>query len=69
MHSGLFRLCRVLRRRKIHITLLSTGLLLERYQHAVAEHIDDVIVSLDGPPEVHDLIAASAALTMLFQQA
>jgi MoaA/NifB/PqqE/SkfB family radical SAM enzyme len=56
MHSDLFRLCRMLRRREIHISLLSTGLLLERYQHEIVEHVDDVIVSLDGPPEIHDQI-------------
>jgi Fe-coproporphyrin III synthase len=56
MHSDLFRLCRVLRRRNIRITLLTTGLLLERYCREVVEHVDDVIVSLDGPPEIHDRI-------------
>jgi Fe-coproporphyrin III synthase len=56
MHSDLFRLCRILRKRDIRISLLSTGLLLERYQREVVEHIDDVIVSLDGPPETHDRI-------------
>ena len=56
MHSDLFRLCEVLRRRKIHLTLLSTGLLLERNRQAVAENFDDIIVSLDGPPEIHDQV-------------
>jgi MoaA/NifB/PqqE/SkfB family radical SAM enzyme len=56
MHSDLFRLCLLLRKRDIRISLLSTGLLLERYQREVVEHIDDVIVSLDGPPETHDRI-------------
>jgi MoaA/NifB/PqqE/SkfB family radical SAM enzyme len=56
MHSDLFRLCRVLRRRNIHISLLSTGLLLERYSRQIVDHIDDVIVSLDGPPQIHDQI-------------
>lgn len=56
MHSDLFRLCRLLRKRNIRITLLSTGLLLERFCHDVVQHVDDVIVSLDGPPEIHDRI-------------
>jgi MoaA/NifB/PqqE/SkfB family radical SAM enzyme len=56
MHSDLFRLCRILRDRDIRISLLSTGLLLERYRNEIVEHIDDVIVSLDGPPETHDRI-------------
>jgi Fe-coproporphyrin III synthase len=56
MHSDLFRLCRFLRQRKIRSTLLSTGLLIERYADQIAECLDDVIVSLDGPPETHDAI-------------
>jgi MoaA/NifB/PqqE/SkfB family radical SAM enzyme len=56
MHSDLFRLCRFLRERKIRTTLLSTGLLIERYADEIVECLDDVIVSLDGPPETHDAI-------------
>ena len=56
MHSDLFRLCRFLRERRIRTTLLSTGLLIERYSNQVVECLDDVIVSLDGPPEIHDAI-------------
>ncbi len=56
MHSDLFRLCALLRQRSIRITLLSTGLLLERNAAAIVNSIDDVIVSLDGPPAVHDRI-------------
>lgn len=56
MHSDLFRLSSLLRSRGIRVTLLSTGLLLERNAQRVVRDIDDVIVSLDGPPAVHDLI-------------
>jgi MoaA/NifB/PqqE/SkfB family radical SAM enzyme len=56
MHSDLFRLSDMLRSRNIRVTLLSTGLLLERYAEQIATRIDDVIVSLDGPPQVHDKI-------------
>jgi len=56
MHSDLFSLCRALRERGVRITLLSTGLLIARHAAAVAEFIDDVIVSLDGPAAVHDWI-------------
>lgn len=56
MHSDLFRLCALLRERQIRITLLSTGLLLERNAASIVKSIDDVIVSLDGPPTVHDRI-------------
>lgn len=56
MHTDLFRLCRFLRERRIRTTLLTTGLLIERYARQIAECLDDVIVSLDGPPEIHDAI-------------
>ena len=56
MHSDLFRLCRMLRAMGIRITLLSSGLLLKRNARAIVEHVDEVIVSLDGPEAVHDAI-------------
>ncbi len=56
MHSDPFRLCRFLRERMIRTTLLSTGLLLERYANQIVDCLDDVIVSLDGPPNIHDAI-------------
>jgi MoaA/NifB/PqqE/SkfB family radical SAM enzyme len=56
MHSDLFRLSDMLRSRGIRVTLLSTGLLLARHAPQIATRIDDVIVSLDGPPHVHDKI-------------
>ena len=56
MHSDLFRLSAVLRRRGIKVTILSTGLLLARNAQAIAENTDDLIVSLDGPAEIHDAI-------------
>jgi Fe-coproporphyrin III synthase len=56
MHSDLFRLARLLRERSIRTTLLSTGLLFERYAKSIAKDIDDAIVSLDGPARVHDRI-------------
>jgi Fe-coproporphyrin III synthase len=38
------------------VTLLTAGLLLESQAELVANSVDDVIVSLDGPPEVHNTI-------------
>ena len=56
MHTDLPALCRVLRAEGIRLTLLTAGLLLEPQARSVADTIDDVIVSLDGPPEIHDRI-------------
>jgi MoaA/NifB/PqqE/SkfB family radical SAM enzyme len=56
MHSDLFRLAAMLRGRGIRTTILSSGLLLGRYAAEIAGGADDVIVSLDGPPGIHDEI-------------
>ena len=56
MHSELFDLCRPFRERGIRLTLLSSGLLLERFAEQIVQNFDDVIVSLDGPQPVHDRI-------------
>lgn len=56
MHSNLWALCRSLEPLHARIVLLSTGLLLKRFADDVAAHCDEVIVSLDGSPAVHDTI-------------
>ena len=56
MHPNFFRLCDILRSRKITITILSTGLLLKKYAKEIIAKTDEVIVSLDGSQEVHDKI-------------
>jgi MoaA/NifB/PqqE/SkfB family radical SAM enzyme len=56
MHSDLFRLSHRLRARGIRTTALSSGLLLARNAPSIVDGLDDVIVSLDGPPEIHDRI-------------
>lgn len=56
MHSNLWNFCRVLKNHNINIILLSTGLLLEKNTSDIVEHINEVIVSLDGSPLVHDRI-------------
>lgn len=56
MHSDFGALCRLLRAQGVRITFLTTGLLLKTYATAVVQYAGDVIVSLDGPPEIHDRI-------------
>jgi Fe-coproporphyrin III synthase len=57
LHSNLWALCDLLRETGVtRITLLSTGLLLERHAAAVRAHCDEVTVSLDGSRPVHDQI-------------
>src|ERR1035441_6633592 len=56
MHSHLSALAQMLRREGIRTTLLTAGLLLEQHAVQVVEDIDDVIISIDGPEEIHDRI-------------
>lgn len=56
MHSDLWSLIDLLRERQIRITLLSSGLLLGRHAATLVKSVDDVIVSLDGPPAIHNSI-------------
>src|SRR3954466_10930967 len=54
--SHLWELCDHLRAADIGITILTTGLLLERHAAELAKRCDDVVVSLDGPSEIHDAV-------------
>jgi MoaA/NifB/PqqE/SkfB family radical SAM enzyme len=56
MHSDLWALCDSLRRQGVGITLISTGLLLTRTARTLVRYCDDIVVSLDGPEEIHDRI-------------
>ncbi len=56
MHSDLTEMGESLRRAGIGVTLVSTGLLLARHAHRLGRFCDDVVVSLDGPREIHDRI-------------
>jgi MoaA/NifB/PqqE/SkfB family radical SAM enzyme len=56
MNSHLPELCAMLREVGVRVTVLTTGLLLARFAEMLARSTDEVIVSLDGPSEVHDRI-------------
>jgi Fe-coproporphyrin III synthase len=56
LHSGLAALCHLLRRDGIRVTLLTAGLNLEPHAATVAPLLDDLIISIDGPPDIHDAI-------------
>lgn len=49
-------LAQLVRDAGIRVTMLTAGLLLEPHAEAVAATIDDVIVSVDGPPALHNRI-------------
>lgn len=56
LHRNLWALCDRLRAEGIALTLVTTGLLAERDADGIATRIDTVVVSVDGPPAVHDAI-------------
>ena len=56
LHGDLGALCHFFRQENIRLTLLTTGLLLLKRANDVATLFDDVIVSIDGPREIHDAI-------------
>lgn len=56
MHPNFFRLCEIIKSRNISITLLSTGLLLQKFALEIIKKTDEVIVSLDGSRDVHNKI-------------
>jgi MoaA/NifB/PqqE/SkfB family radical SAM enzyme len=56
LHNDLAALCNFFREQNIHLTLLTTGLLLYKRAEEIAALFDDVIVSLDGPQNIHDTI-------------
>jgi Fe-coproporphyrin III synthase len=56
LHNDLAAFCNFFREQNIHLTLLTTGLLLHKRAEEVAALFDEVIVSLDGPQNIHDAI-------------
>ena len=56
MHSDISSLSHLCRAEGVRVTLLTAGLTLEKRADIVAASIDDLIVSIDGPPDIHDKI-------------
>ncbi len=68
LHTELTTICRFFRELDIKLTLLTTGLLLVKRAPEVAENFDDVIVSIDGPAEVHDAVRRVAGAFALIRK-
>ncbi|HSU27770.1 MAG TPA: radical SAM protein [Chitinophagaceae bacterium] len=56
LNPAFFSLCRMLKTLKLRITLLSTGLTLDKHAVELVKSVDDIIVSLDGDENVHNRI-------------
>jgi MoaA/NifB/PqqE/SkfB family radical SAM enzyme len=56
LNPNFFRFCEILKKEKIRITLLSTGLTLKKNAEALVKWVDEIIVSLDGDEKTHNRI-------------
>src|SRR5205809_1548078 len=56
LHPNFFRFCELLKAEGIRITLLTTGISLKKNAVQVVKWVDEVIVSLDGDENMHNLI-------------
>lgn len=56
LHRNLWALCGALQALGIRLTLVTTGLLIDNHAADIAASVDTVVISLDGPRDVHDAI-------------
>jgi MoaA/NifB/PqqE/SkfB family radical SAM enzyme len=56
LHRNLWALCERLQQENIAITLVTTGVLLSSHVADIAAYVDELVVSIDGAPDVHDAI-------------
>jgi Fe-coproporphyrin III synthase len=68
LHNDLTAFCTFFRNLQIHITLLTTGLLLHKRADEISFLFDDIIVSLDGPQHIHDGIRRVSGAYQLIQK-
>lgn len=56
LNINFFKLCAILKKENIKISLLTTGLSIKKHAEQILEWVDDVVVSLDGDEPLHDAI-------------
>lgn len=56
LNPNFFTFCELLKKHSIGVTLLSTGITLEKHAVRLAQHVQELIVSLDGDEATHDRI-------------
>lgn len=56
LHPNFFRLCEILKSQHLKITLLSTGMTIEKHAEQLAQSVDEIILSLDGDEMTHNRI-------------
>jgi len=56
LNANFFKLCELLKKAGISITLLTTGLTIKKNADQLIKWIDEIIVSLDGDEMLHDAV-------------
>jgi Fe-coproporphyrin III synthase len=56
LHPNFFRFCEILKKNKIKVSLLTTGLTIKKNADQLLHWVNDVIISLDGDEQLHDTI-------------
>ncbi|MES2427475.1 MAG: radical SAM protein [Bacteroidota bacterium] len=56
LNTNFFKLCQILKKQRIKVSLLTTGLSIKNNADDILRWVDDLIVSLDGDEPMHDAI-------------
>jgi MoaA/NifB/PqqE/SkfB family radical SAM enzyme len=56
LNTNFFKLCAILKKEGIKVTLLTTGLSIKKHAEQLIAWVDEIIVSLDGDEPLHDAI-------------
>lgn len=56
LNPNFFNLCAILKKQEMKVTLLSTGLSIQKNATALLQWVDELTVSLDGDEALHDAI-------------
>ena len=56
LNQNFFRLCEILNKAGIKVTLLTTGLTIKHHAEQLVKWVHDIIVSMDGDQQLHDAI-------------
>src|SRR5947209_3851730 len=56
LNQNFFKLCELLKKAGIKVSLLTTGLTIKHHAEQLIKWVHDVIVSLDGDQQLHDAI-------------
>lgn len=56
LNPNFFRLCEILKKAGIKVSLLTTGLTIRHHAEDLVKWVNDIIVSLDGDQQLHDAI-------------